>query len=271
MAWFLVSTRGGKPTAVEASNWLSALGTGLEQLGFVAAIDRLACEVLANGTVLVRDVRNGQGFVVQPSETSEPPTVDEDTGEVLLMPADTEGTTGESSIIDEPSMVILEDPLAGDASPQINVLLQEIEATQTTAEAWRVALSGAQSLIPSESVSALARDWDDTLRFVDALGPTAEMVIGRRIPAGQGIAGFCVQREVSLLILEPHRDPRFFATMDRVTGYRTTTLLAAPVCYEGSVFGCLEVLNAPEAFTRGHLEILSLVADSLAEQLLVVG
>jgi hypothetical protein len=270
MAWFLVSTRGGKPAAVEASNWLSALGSGLEQLGVVAAIDRLACEVLPNGTVLVRDVRNGQGFVVQPSEASEF-SGEEEPDELLLMPADTENTTGESPPAEEPSLIVLADPLTNPSSPQLSALLRQIEATEVTAEAWRVALKGAFDLIPAESASALARDWDDTLRFVDALGPTAARVIGRKVPAGQGIAGFCVQRQVSLIINEPHRDPRFFATMDRVTGYRTVTLLAAPVCYEGSVFGCLELLNAPEAFTREHLELFSIIADSLAEQLLVVG
>lgn len=270
MAWFLVSTRGGKPAAIEASNWLSALGSGLERLGAVASIDRLACEVLPNGTVLVRDVRTGQGFVVQPSEASQVST-EEEPEELLLMPADTEGTTGESGPLEEPSLIMLADPLSNLSTPQLTALLSRIESTTTDAEAWRVALEGASELIPAESASALARDWDGTLRFVDALGPTADRVIGRKIPAGQGIAGFCVQRQVSLIINEPHRDPRFFATMDRVTGYRTITLIAAPVCYEGSLFGCLEMLNAPEAFTREHLELLSTISDSLAEQLLVVG
>jgi hypothetical protein len=59
--------------------------------------------------------------------------------------------------------------------------------------------------------------------------------------------------------------------MDRITGYQTLTLIVAPVCFEGSVLGCLEMLNAPEAFTQAHLETLSTIADSLAEQLLVVG
>ena len=270
MAWFLVSARGGKPAAVEAPNWLSALGAGLEELDAVAAIDRLACEVLPNGTVLIRDVRSGQGFVVQPSEASGD-ALDEDTGELLLMPADTEGTTGEAMLPQETTQLLLEDPLAGRPSALLDALLQRIEATSSADEAWQVAMSGARSLIPSESAAALARDWDDTLRFVHALGPRAGRLVGKRLAAGQGIAGFCVQRQVSLVLQEPHQDPRFYEAIDRMTGYRTANLLAAPVCFEGSVFGCLEVLNAPEAFTRSHLEILSTIADSLAEQLLVVG
>lgn len=268
MAWFLVSTRGGKPASVEASNWLSALGIRLEELDVVASIDRLACEVLPNGTVLIRDARSGQGFVVQPTESSSD-SPDEDTSELLLMPEDTE-LTGELLLTEEVHLLAPEEPTGDGASQRLDDLLQRIEACESVDEAWQVALSGACSMIPSESAAALSRDWDDTLRFVQALGPRASMLIGRELPAGQGVAGFCTQRQVSLLLLEPHRDPRFYAAIDRITGYQTVSLLAAPVCFEGSMFGCLELLNAPTPFTQEHLEQLSLVADCLAEQLLVV-
>ena len=51
---------------VEASSWLSALGQALDALDLVEGLERLACEVLPNGTVLARDGRSGQGFVVEP-------------------------------------------------------------------------------------------------------------------------------------------------------------------------------------------------------------
>ncbi|MEL6349906.1 MAG: GAF domain-containing protein, partial [Myxococcota bacterium] len=103
-----------------------------------------------------------------------------------------------------------------------------------------------------------------------ARGPQAHKVLGERIPSGLGIVGFTVQRGVSLLIHEPRNDPRFFANMDRRTGYQTVSVLAVPVSFDGTTFGCLELLNAPKKFTGEHLERLSQVADRLAEQLLVV-
>ena len=70
---YVVSVRGGGSASVDAPNWLAALGIGLDQLdtegdqgGDVGAIDRLACEVLVNGTVLARDARTGLGYVVRP-------------------------------------------------------------------------------------------------------------------------------------------------------------------------------------------------------------
>lgn len=57
-----------QPATVEAGNWLAALGLGLDRLGVVADIHRLACEVLPNGTVIARDVKTGSGFVVRPEQ-----------------------------------------------------------------------------------------------------------------------------------------------------------------------------------------------------------
>jgi len=133
-----------------------------------------------------------------------------------------------------------------------------------------VALEGAQELIPAESSSALRQEWDGTLRFIVAFGPRAHKVLGERLPSGLGIAGFCVQRSVSLIIREPKNDPRFFANMDRRTGYSTSSVMAVPVAFDNTTFGCLELLNPPEAFTRIHLDCLTRIADGLAEQLLVV-
>lgn len=67
MGRFLVSARGLPPASVDAGNWLAALGLGLDKLGVVAELHRLACEVLPNGTVIARDVSAGAAFVVRPA------------------------------------------------------------------------------------------------------------------------------------------------------------------------------------------------------------
>ena len=71
MGRYLVSTRSEQPVEVDAPNWLVALGVGLDMLGAVTSIDRLACEVLANGKVIARDARSGLGVVVQAVDADE--------------------------------------------------------------------------------------------------------------------------------------------------------------------------------------------------------
>ena len=78
MPLFTVMRRGEEPVSIEADNWIVAMGTGIAQLGGDIAIDRLACEMLANGTVIARDVRTGTGYVILPSkEAVVKPTVSE--------------------------------------------------------------------------------------------------------------------------------------------------------------------------------------------------
>ena len=94
MGRYQVSTNDGEQVEVTGGNWLVALGLGLDRLGVVANIDRLACEVLLGGTVIVRDVRAGKRFVVQCMPDDDEPLVEiedpEADAEPLAAPADDE-------------------------------------------------------------------------------------------------------------------------------------------------------------------------------------
>ena len=79
MPHFVVSATGQASQTVEAVNWLAALGQALEMLGLTRSLERLACEILPNESVVCRDVKTGMGFVVMPT-TSQGAT-DEASGE----------------------------------------------------------------------------------------------------------------------------------------------------------------------------------------------
>lgn len=328
MGRYQVSTHSGEHVEVDGGNWLVALGLGLDSLGVVSSIDRLACEVLPGNTVIVRDVRTGERFVVQslPDSLDEPLVEIEDADEdsdgafamaedpdllaepdsdeepeldisedseedflAELMPtsADAEelalfdidpgngrGThvhfsTGPQEVISLPAdeELALPEEDADDLDPQVEALLMRLDDSATTFDAWRLALEGARRVCGAESGAALCQEEDGALRFLFAVGPRAHEVLGRRLPPGKGIAGFCTQRDVGLLITEPSRDPRFFSRMDQTTGYTTTAILAVPVATEYEMLGCLELLNAPRGFQHEQLEQLSALAIGLAERL----
>jgi len=104
---FRVYADGHRPVEVDAENWITALGKSVEMLKDSAAggrVGQLACEVLANGTVIVRDARTGRHFVIhdldgQPDVLQgETPLVD-DAGHLALpeepafaLPGDEEGS-----------------------------------------------------------------------------------------------------------------------------------------------------------------------------------
>ncbi len=65
-----------------------------------------------------------------------------------------------------------------------------------------------------------------------------------RLALGQGVAGHVAQGGETVNVPDPKGERRFFADIDRMTGYRTTSLLAVPVRdSEGLLFGVLQVLN----------------------------
>ncbi len=65
-----------------------------------------------------------------------------------------------------------------------------------------------------------------------------------RLKLGQGVAGHVAQAGETVNVPDPSGERRFFADIDKMTGYRTTSLLAVPVRdSDGLLFGVLQVLN----------------------------
>ncbi len=286
MGRFQISGRGTPAVVVEAGNWLTALGLGLDQLDAVSALDRLACEVLQNGTVIARDARTGSGFVVVPLQDPVPvpigadePPLEADSGGVD--PGLGGDPDDEPTFVSEPDSAELALALAegvedyGDEEDTaelnkraVRTLVATVRETPTPGVAWERALEVAQTLVPSESGAALRVEATGGIRFVAATGPKASDVLGVTLPAGTGIVGFTVERGVGLIVTRPHRDPRFFAEMDKVTGYSTESVLCVPVrAPDGGIAGCLELLNAPSSFGRTQLELVEQVAEALTDRL----
>ena len=83
-----------------------------------------------------------------------------------------------------------------------------------------------------------------------------------RIPIGRSVAGVVAATGESINITDAYRDPRFDQTVDERTGYRTRTILCAPIHNaQGEVVGVAEVLNKKgDIFTREDEEFLSALA-----------
>jgi Nif-specific regulatory protein len=89
-----------------------------------------------------------------------------------------------------------------------------------------------------------------TLYLVDGAAGMVTSVVtdvpgGIRLAIGQGIAGAVARDGHIVNVVDASADPRFHATVDQKTGYRTRSVLAAPVRDStGEVIGVLQLLNA---------------------------
>ena len=79
-----------------------------------------------------------------------------------------------------------------------------------------------------------------------------------RILNNMGIAGAVFQSGEGLIILDAYADSRFNHTVDEQTGFRTRSILCAPVkTVKGDLIGVIEVLNKKKGeFTQEDLELL---------------
>lgn len=90
-----------------------------------------------------------------------------------------------------------------------------------------------------------------------------------RIPVTTGLAGECARTRQIISIPDAYADPRFNRSVDKMTGFRTRSILAIPLeGVDGELIGVAQVLNKAEAlggvFTDDDKEIAIALAAQAA-------
>jgi Nif-specific regulatory protein len=87
-----------------------------------------------------------------------------------------------------------------------------------------------------------------------------------RFDASSGIAGAAVTSGEIVNVLDAYSDPRFYTDIDSKTGYRTRTILVAPLRNQsGKIIGAFEALNKHAGvFNRGDEEALRTLGSHAA-------
>jgi signal transduction protein with GAF and PtsI domain len=105
-------------------------------------------------------------------------------------------------------------------------------------------LDAAVALFRAQAASiALATADGETLEFIVAAGSQGTDVVGLRIGAGQGIAGYVYQTGEAIALADPRADPRFGRAVAEQTGYVPDSLLAVPLQTPERTIGVLEILD----------------------------
>jgi GAF domain-containing protein len=101
------------------------------------------------------------------------------------------------------------------------------------------------------------------LVFEAVTGEGEDTLIGRRISASEGIAGWVAESRQPLVVEDVGADPRFAADTARRTGYVPKGLMAAPLLHEDRVLGVLNVLDRPaqRRFSVAEMDLLGLFAN----------
>jgi signal transduction histidine kinase len=90
---------------------------------------------------------------------------------------------------------------------------------------------------------ALYDEADNDLWFAAASGAGAQLVQGKRLALGQGVVGWVVEHGKPATVPDISQEPRFFAEVDRESGFTTRSILCVPLQVKEQTIGAIEVIN----------------------------
>ncbi len=150
--------------------------------------------------------------------------------------------------------------LLGEAVRSVNSLLDPNEIVACVME--RV-----QFLVRAEGWSLLLVDEaTGELTFKEVLGERSALLKEARIPPGKGIAGEVAKSGKAIIANDVTHCPQFNPEPDRLTDFKTRSVLAAPLKHKERVLGVVEIVNKKggEEFTRDDLDTVELFLEPAA-------
>jgi GAF domain-containing protein len=124
-----------------------------------------------------------------------------------------------------------------EASVRLNSLLSLPELLQAIMQI-------ASEMMEAETSSILVLDEArQELVFAVATGAPGESLTELRVPANQGIAGWVLKNGRAAIVNDVKKDRRFYAQIDRGSGFSTRSILAVPLSNRDRALGVVEVIN----------------------------
>ena len=117
--------------------------------------------------------------------------------------------------------------------------------------------------VDSENGSLLLLDeGSGELVFVEVQSALKDQLIGYRLPPKEGVAGYVASTRKPLLVREVQKDPRFSSRVDETFGFKTASLICAPLTYGRRTLGVIEAVNTRSGapFNDHDLDIMLLVS-----------
>jgi diguanylate cyclase (GGDEF)-like protein len=106
----------------------------------------------------------------------------------------------------------------------------------------------------------------DELYFKIATGESSDKLQDLRIPKDTGLAGWIVKNGKPAIVKDVSKDSRFSQHIDKITGFKTKSIIGVPLKVNNDVIGVIELINRldKKPFSPTELKILTTIADYAA-------
>jgi diguanylate cyclase (GGDEF)-like protein len=128
-----------------------------------------------------------------------------------------------------------------------------------------VMISVCQTIKASSWSLLLLDERSQELVFEVVVSPAAERQKGKRLPAGQGVAGWVATHGQSLLLPDVQQDERFCGDYAQKSAMTTRSIACVPLKSADCIIGVIELINPfDEGFVDEDLLLLATIADFAA-------
>ena len=128
------------------------------------------------------------------------------------------------------------------------------------------AMQCAEEFIGAEASTVYELDEEKNQLFIRvARGEKKDLMKQVTLDLGEGIAGYVVQTGKPLVVQDVGKEKRFSDKFDRLTGFKTRSMLCVPLILRDKPMGALQVLNKKSGrpFTRIEFELLVGMAQQI--------
>ena len=142
-----------------------------------------------------------------------------------------------------------------------------ISSTLDLDRLMELVMEKAQTVMKAKASAVMIIDEEKNVLICPvALGEAGEKLKKIELPIDKGIAGWVATNGKAQIIPDAYQDPRFNSKVDEETGFRTKSILAAPLMVKDKIIGVAEVINRQDgnAFTEEDLELFSTFCRQVA-------
>ncbi len=129
------------------------------------------------------------------------------------------------------------------------------------------AMHAAEEFMDAEAsaVYELSQDQKEIIVSL-ARGKKGKDIQRRRLKYGEGLSGYVIKSGKPVVLNDVQKDSRFSPRFDEQTGFKTISLICAPLVIKGRTIGALQVINKKggHPFTDEDLELLIALAQQIA-------
>jgi Nif-specific regulatory protein len=124
----------------------------------------------------------------------------------------------------------------------------------------------ATKLTNSVAASIILCDSNEDLVIRYATGPASDVISNIRFPVAKGIAGHCIGTGKIVVVFDAKKNPHHFAEIDKVSGFKTESVLCVPLCVKGKTIGCVELLNKRDGtlFNEDDIAVATIMSNFAA-------